>query len=147
VLTVIDVTAASGAVARPDLLSRAEPIHRELRPNIETDYVGKMQRIFAQGGRMAVALDDEEIVGVAVWRSYENTFDSAKFYCDDLVTTQLRRASGVGKALIDHMIAHAIEIGAKSLTLSSGTQRTEAHRFYFRNGFVIPAFAFARKLT
>lgn len=32
--------------------------------------------------------------------------------------------------------------GAKGLELESGTQRTQAHKFYFREGFVINAFSF-----
>jgi hypothetical protein len=32
------------------------------------------------------------------------------------------------------------------LALDSGTQRTDAHRFYFREGLVIPAFCFRKTL-
>ncbi len=145
-VAIIDVTDASGAIVQPELLANAELIHRELRPSIEPDYVGKMARIFQQGGRMAVALEADEILGLAVWRAYENTFSRLRFYCDDLVTTSARRSSGVGQALIDHMVSHAKRLGAESLSLDSGTQRTDAHRFYFRSGFVIPAFAFSKKL-
>jgi hypothetical protein len=32
------------------------------------------------------------------------------------------------------------------LALDSGTQRTDAHRFYFREGMVIPSFCFRKNL-
>ncbi len=145
-LAIIDVTDADGVIVRPELLASAEAIHRELRPAIVADYTQKMARIFQQGGRMAVAVEDAHVVGLSVWRCYENTYDGLKFYCDDLVTSSGRRSKGVGRALIDHMSRRALSLGVETLTLSSGTQRIDAHRFYFRAGFVIPAFAFSKKL-
>ncbi len=39
-----------------------------------------------------------------------------------------------------HLEAVARKLGANGLVLDSGTQRTQAHKFYFREGFVIPVF-------
>jgi GNAT superfamily N-acetyltransferase len=105
-----------------------------------------MQRIFETGGEMCVAVDDGEVVGVAVFRSFENTHHGKRFYVDDLVTDEGRRSHGVGHALLEFLQGLARSRGGTSIDLDSGTQRTGAHRFYFREGFVIPSFVFRKDL-
>ena len=105
-----------------------------------------MRRIFAAGGEMCVAVIDEAVVGVAVFRSYENTHAGKRFYVDDLVTDETYRSSGVGHALLGFLERLARARGGDSIDLDSGTQRTRAHRFYFREGYVIPSFVFRKQL-
>lgn len=142
-----DITDAQGNILHDGLLQLAESVHRELRPHIESDYLTKMRRVFADGGRMTIAHVDTIIKGLAVWRIYEDTFSGRKFYCDDLVTTSTSRSHGVGKTLIAHMTEHARTAGCDTLVLDSGTQRTDAHRFYFREDFVITSFNFKKSVV
>lgn len=141
--TIIDVTDREGRVVAPDWLARAEAVHRELRPHLAADYAGTMQRVFAGGGRFSVAALDDRVVGVAVHRIYENTADGVHLYVDDLVTTQAERSRGAGRALLDHLKSIARDAGCAFLTLDSGTQRRQAHKFYFREALVVTAFHFA----
>jgi GNAT superfamily N-acetyltransferase len=52
----------------------------------------------------------------------------------------------VGRALIAFLNRLAKGRGGSTIELDSGTQRTNAHRFYFREGFVIPSFSFRKDL-
>lgn len=140
------VTDAGGGVAAPAWLMRAEAVHRQLRPGLADDYAGVMQRIFQQGGRMCVAARGEQVLGVAVYRVYENTFDGRKMYVDDLVTDESARSAGVGRALLNHLKELARAGGCDFFTLDSGTQRHRAHAFYFREGMSVAAFAFRMRL-
>lgn len=142
----IDVNDESGAVIQSEWLAKAEAVHRQLRPHLPADYAGKMRRVFAGGGRLAVAVRDGEVCGVAVHRTYENTFDGLHMYCDDLVTDERQRSSGVGKSLLDHMRNLAKARGCLSFTLDSGTQRHQAHKFYFREGMVATSLHFVQEL-
>ena len=128
-------------------LGRAEPIHRQLRPRLPADYAAKMQRVFAGGARLLLALDDQAagVLGLAVWRAYEDTANGLKLYVDDLVTDEEQRSRGVGRALIGWIDEEARRIGADAVILDSGTQRTRAHRFYLREGFEIRGFTFYRR--
>ena len=94
-----------------------------------------MQRVFAGGGRMCVAADGDGVVGVAVYRIYENTVSGVQMYVDDLVTDDTQRSSGIGAALLDHLQKLARRAGCRAFTLDSGTQRQQAHKFYFREGW------------
>ena len=94
---------------------------------------------------MLVAADGETVVGVAIWRVHENTFNGVQMYVDDLVTDETRRSGGVGRALMDALQKKARELGCESFSLDSGTQRQQAHKFYFREGMVVTSFHFDKK--
>ena len=146
-MNVVAVTDAHGAVVAPDLLAAAEPVHRQLRPHLPADYRRRMEEVFASGAEMAVAVEGGLVVGVAVFRVIEKTFSGRELYCDDLVTDEARRSEGAGRAMIAYMDRVARERGCDTLALDSGCQRQQAHRFYFREGLVIGAFHFTRKVT
>jgi GNAT superfamily N-acetyltransferase len=143
---IVDINDASGNVVASDWLTKAETVHRQLRPHLPQDYDGKMRRVFADGARMCVAIRGGAVVGVAVHRIHENTVDGVQMYVDDLVADENLRSQGVGKALMDHLERIAREAGCAKLNLDSGTQRQQAHKFYFREGMVITSFHFGKPL-
>ena len=141
---VVEVTGASGEVAAPEWLVRAERVHRQLRPALPPDYAGRLRQVFANGGRMAVAVEGDEVRGVALWRLIENTYEGRRLYVDDLVTDEARRSQGVGKNLFDWLQAKASQLGCDVIALDSGVQRAGAHKFYFREGMFVPSFCFRK---
>ena len=143
---VVAVTDDGGTVVNADLRAQAQVIHRQLRPQLPEDYVGRMKAIFAGGAEMAVARVGPDVVGLTVFRVIEKTFTGRELYCDDLVTDEKRRSTGVGHALMAHMEKVARERQCDVLALDSGTHREQAHKFYFREGLTVTAFRFSRKL-
>lgn len=142
-----DVTDDDGAVIAPAWLTRAERVHRQLRPQLGVDYAGELREVFRGGGRMSVAATGDDVTGVAIFRVYANTAEGRHLYVDDLVTDEVRRSSGVGKALLDHLHEVARAQGCRTLKLDSGTHRQQAHKFYFREGMTIVAFHFKKPLA
>ena len=140
------VTDDRGKVIAGDWLLYAEAVHRQLRPGLPEDYVGRLMEVFAGGGRMVVAAEAGEVHGLAIWRLIENTYEGRRLYVDDLVTDEQRRSRGVGKALLCWLEAHARELGCDMLALDSGVQRSRAHAFYFREGMTIASFTFRKAL-
>ena len=145
-IRVIRVTNNDGAIVAPQWLAKAEAVHRELRPQIPADYAAKMHRVFAGGGRMIVAVDGDNVVGLAVYRIYEDTFNGTKLYCDDLVTTEPQRSTGVGHALMQFMESEGGAHHCDAFGLDSGVQRNRAHAFYFREGMFVVSFNFRKAL-
>ena len=89
-MNVVAVTDDLGLVVRPDLLAAAEPVHRQLRPQLPADYAARLGQIFGSGGRMAVAQENGRVVGVCVYRILEKTYSGREIYCDDLVTDEAK---------------------------------------------------------
>ena len=146
-MNVVAVTDAQGRVVAPPLLAAAEAVHRQLRPHLPPDYARRMQEVFASGAEMAVAVAGERVIGVVVFRVLEKTFSGRELYCDDLVTDEASRSSGAGRMMIAYLESLARERGCDALALDSGTQRQQAHKFYFREGLVASAFHFTKKIA
>lgn len=143
----ITVIQPDAAQLTPDsLLARCEGVHRQLRPQLPAHYVERMREILAAGAQMIAAENENQVLGVAVYRTLENTFEGRKLYVDDLVTDESRRSQGVGAALMDWLEAQARETGCSTLALDSGSQRHRAHSFYFRQGLHIASYSFRKQL-
>ena len=145
-MNIVHITDDAGRIVERGWLKRAEGVHRQLRTALPADYEGKMKRVFADGARMCIAADQDAVRGVAVYRINENTFEGLHLYVDDLVTDERQRSRGVGRALMEHLQDLARAAGCEATTLDSGTQRTQAHKFYFREGMVVSSFHFRKPL-
>jgi len=141
------VTGAKGEITDAELLAAAEPVHRQLRPDLPADYRRRMEEVLASGAEMAVALEGGRVLGVCVWRVIEKTFSGRELYCDDLVTDEAARSRGAGKAMIAYLERLARKRGCDVLALDSGTHRQRAHKFYFREGLAVGAFHFTKRLS
>ena len=142
--TVVPVTDAKGAVTAEALLRSAERVPRQLRPNLPPDYHARIREVLGSGAEMAVAVVGGQVAGITVFRVVEKTYTGRELYCDDLVTDEARRSTGVGHALIEYMEGVARERACDMFTLDSGTQRQQAHKFYFREGMTVTAFHFSK---
>lgn len=145
-MKIIPITNAISEIVELEWLRQSETVHRQLRPHLPADYIGRMKEVFAGGAEMAVAARDGGVLGITVFRMQEKTFNGRDLYCDDLVTDEARRSTGVGRGLMQYMEKLAIERGCHTFSLDSGTQRAQAHKFYFREGMAIPAFHFVKPL-
>jgi hypothetical protein len=144
---VVAVANEKGEIADPQLLAAAERVHLQLRPHLAGNYVPRMREVIAAGAEMAVALDGGAVLGVAVYRMVERTFSGREMYCDDLVTDETRRSTGVGHALMEHMRSLCAGRRVDAFTLDSGVQRNQAHKFYFREGMTVTSFHFTQVLS
>jgi GNAT superfamily N-acetyltransferase len=136
----------------PEEIQGCFRVMSSLRPHVsEAEFVPRVQAQQAQGYQLAYAqdygeVDSGEVVAAAGFRVTEILATGRTLYVDDLVTDEARRSQGYGKALLDWLQARAREQGCETFSLDSGTQRQEAHAFYFRERMRITSFHFAKKL-
>ena len=91
--------------------------------------------IEGQHSDVLLALDGRSLVGLAsVYRDIESIRFGRRTWLQDLVVDRAARSGGVGKALLAAAADWARERGCTHLALSSGGGRTDAHRFYEREG-------------
>ena len=145
-MKIISITDAVSEIIEREWLVQAESVHRQLRPHLPPDYLARMKEIFKSGAEMAVAVSENHVLGLTVFRMLEKTFNGRDLYCDDLVTDETKRSTGVGKMLMQYMEKLAIERGCDTFSLDSGCQRQQAHKFYFREGMTINSFHFAKPM-
>jgi GNAT superfamily N-acetyltransferase len=92
-----------------------------------------------------VLLADEGGRLIGFLTAYQD-FHSVRFgyraWVEDFAVDPERRSAGVGKAILDAAKAWAKERGATHLELDSALPRTDAHRFYEREGAAYKSFSF-----
>ena len=119
----------------------------ELRPHIRsTTFVKTIREMEKHGYQLAYIEDQGAIVAVAGFRISTNLIMGKNLYIDDLVTASQTRSKGYGAIMMTWLRDLAKEAGCKVYHLDSGTQRGEAHRFYFRQGMTIMAYHFLERL-
>lgn len=130
-----------------DELVRCFPVMSELRPHLVADeFVPRVRRMEAGGFILAYLARDEHVHAVAGYRYLDLLFSGLTLYVDDLVTAPAERSRGCGAVLFRWLQDEARTYGCTSLTLDSGVQRTDAHRFYFRERMSIQGYHFAAAL-
>ncbi len=129
-------------------IARCFDVMQQLRPHLAPDvFLAQAKRQQAQENwHLAYIEERGAVAAVAGFRFLECFSSGRTLYIDDLVTDAARRSSGHGEILLTWLENHARASGCQTLSLDSGTQRTGAHKFYFRLGLPITSFHFARKL-
>ncbi|MCD7444498.1 GNAT family N-acetyltransferase [Streptomyces lincolnensis] len=131
----------------PRLGAEILPVLRELRPHLTEELFAEVYAEgHGQGLRFSAVYDGGGCVGVAGWRVIVNTSGLRTLYVDDLVTAEAARSQGVGHALLAYLEERGRALRCRRLRLDSGTQRTDAHRFYLRERMGIRAFTFMKPL-
>ena len=125
------------------------PVMRELRPHrADADELLRRAREQARAGyRLALLREAGEARAVAGFRIVENLAWGRFLYVDDLVTDPATRSRGCGAALLAWLTERARAEGCAELHLDSGTWRTDAHRFYEREGLEVTSLHFRKSLA
>jgi GNAT superfamily N-acetyltransferase len=122
-------------------------VMENLRPHLaQTEFTGRVRAQQAQGYSLAFLEDAGAVAAVAGFRVMEMLATGRTLYVDDLVTDEAKRSLGYGNAMLDWLQEYARKAGCETFSLDSGTQRQEAHAFYFRERMRVTSFHFAKKL-
>ena len=123
------------------------PVMQQLRPHlVESEFLARVRRQMAAGYRMAWLGSGEAVVMVAGYRFNETLFLGRFLYVDDLVTDRAFRSHGYGRTMFAWLVDLARREQCSRVELDSGVQRTDAHRFYLREGMSICSHHFSLPL-
>lgn len=107
------------------------PILKQLRTHLtETSLLDRHTEMQAEGYRLFAATVDDEIVSLAGVIIQTNFYDGRHVYLYDLITDAEHRSHGYGLGLLDFVTEWGRDNDCETVTLASGLQRTDAHRFY-----------------
>lgn len=128
-------------------IERCFNVLAELRPHLmQDDFLATVRAMEEDGFCLAFIEQDNQVVAAAGFRIYSNLFMGKHCYVDDLVTAEAHRSKGFGQQMIDWLRAEAQAADCKWFHLDSGTQRDQAHKFYFAQGFNIASYHFSEEL-
>ncbi len=135
-------------VAHDEILS-TYPVMRQLRPSIkDEDYLGIVTAMQETDRYQLVGAytEDGQCVAVAGIRFRRSLFRGGEreLYVDDLVTDEAHRSTGIGHDMMNWLKTECKKEGCVGLVLDSGLTRSDAHRFYKREGMESTALHFYR---
>ena len=110
----------------------AFPVMRQLRTHLdESSYLELVSEAQEKEGyKMFALFDDNDIVAVIGFQPMITLYYGRFIWVCDLVTDTNKRSKGYGEKLLSYVHKWAKENNYESVALSSGLQRTDAHRFY-----------------
>ncbi|WP_432759420.1 GNAT family N-acetyltransferase [Bacillus methanolicus] len=110
----------------------AFPVMKQLRPHLdESTYVELVREAQEKDCyKMFGLYDNGRIVAVTGFMPMITLYNGRFIWVCDLVTDQNYRSKNYGKKLLTYVHKWAKANGYKLISLSSGLQRTDAHRFY-----------------
>jgi len=109
----------------------AFPVMRELRTELTQSEFLRLREIMAREGyHLFAARDENGIVALAGIAVLTNLYYGRHVWVYDLVTASAERSKGYGNRLLSFIEEFARGDNCRCVALSSGLQRTDAHRFY-----------------
>jgi len=135
--------------AKTDLdIQKCFDVMSELRTHLKREEFLEIVCGMEQDGyRLALLEEEERVVAAAGYRIHSTLFMGKHLYVDDLVTCASARPRGFGEVMLSWLRENARSAGCQYFRLDSGTGRSQAHKFYFNQGFSIGAFSFSEQLT
>ncbi|UTR13188.1 GNAT family N-acetyltransferase [Salipaludibacillus sp. LMS25] len=117
--------------ARQDIINTF-PLMKQLRTHLDKDtYVALVEEAMAVDQYRLVALfDGDKMVAVAGFKPMITLYYGRFVWVCDLVTDSASRSNGYGEKLLTYVEEWAGAHNYEKVALSSGLQRTNAHRFY-----------------
>ncbi|OIU72027.1 GNAT family N-acetyltransferase [Rossellomorea aquimaris] len=110
----------------------AYPLMKQLRTHLDRDqYLELIKDAAASDGYQLAALyNKEKIVSVTGFMPMITLYNGKFIWVCDLVTDANERSQGHGQELLLYVEKWARSHGYERISLSSGLQRIDAHRFY-----------------
>ena len=119
----------------------------QLNPKMEaTAYENMLQQMIPHNYKQVGVYKADQLVGLSGY--WINT----KLYCgkyiemDNVIVDEAYRSHGIGKLLSNWILEKALAEDCKSIHLDAYAHNKKAHRFYFREGFMIEGFHMIRHL-
>lgn len=95
----------------------------------------------------AVAVEEDNVIGfISLVIDYQLHHADKVGTIEELIVSSESRSQGVGKLLLNYAVCYAKENSCDVIELTSGFSRTDAHRFYEKNGFRKGSYKFKMNL-
>lgn len=118
-----------------------------LRPMLLIDDFVNLIRTQQNEGYVIIYIsENDKVVAVAGYRIMNMLYCGKIVYIDDLSTLENFRGKGFASTLLRYIYRVAELNHCEAIHLDSGTSRTNAHRLYFNESFIISAFHFNKSI-
>ncbi len=124
------------------------PLIKQLDPWLSPEkYEVRLKEMIPANYFQLAVFDGERCVGLSgIWIATK-IYSSKYIEMDNVVVDEAYRSKGIGKLLVDATMALGKAKGCKTAMLDAYVENQSAHKFYFREGFVVKGFHFIKKIV
>lgn len=110
----------------------AFPVMKQLRTKLDINVYLELvsDSVQKQGYRLIALYNQKEIVALCGFMPMITLYNGRFVWVCELITDRQHRSKGYGKVLLEYVHQWAIDNDYPIVSLSSGLQRIDAHRFY-----------------
>lgn len=110
----------------------AYPVMKQLRTHLDKEQFLELvqEAVQKEDYKLAALYDHEKMVAVTGFMPMITLYNGKSIWVCDLVTDAESRSKGYGEALLNYVHDWSKVNGYDIVSLSSGLQRVDAHRFY-----------------
>ena len=125
------------------------PLIQQLNPKMtEQAFNERLDRMVKEFGYHCAGAFDEtgKLVGISGFWVMLRFWNGQNVDIDNVVVDEAGRGRGVGKLLMEWIENWAREQGCEMAVLDAFAHNSDAHRFYYREGYIIRGFHFTKEL-
>lgn len=123
------------------------PLLLQLNPKLKKERVEEYwKEMLPRGYHFIGAFDAEKCVGVSGFWINIKLYSGKYIEVDNFVVDEKYRSSGIGKQMIDWIEEEGRKNNCRIAMLDCYLEDRKAHKFYFRQGYMIGGFHFLKKL-
>lgn len=127
--------------------SRMWPLIQQLNPGMKkTVFTRRLKDMRTRGYRCVAAIEGRDFLGLAGFWIGTRLWCGKYVDVDNVIVSESARGKGVGRALMRWIEKEAIRQGCELSVLDSYTTYHDAHRFYFREGYIVLGYHFVKRL-
>lgn len=131
-----------------DQIETILPLIEQLNPTTAREVLqSRLSEMAGLNYHCVGAFDGDRLIGVTGY------WIGVRLYCgryvdlDNVIVDEEYRSSGIGKKIVAWIEDRARELGCQVAMLDCYVIKSEAHKFYFREGYSILGFHFIKNLT
>lgn len=119
----------------------------QLSPQITREkYRIMLEDMLRHGYRQVGVFEGDKCIGISGFWISTKLYSGKYVELDNVVIDRDYRSKGIGKLLCDWVVEQGRSEGCETAMLDAYAENQDAHRFYFREGFIIRGFHFLKKL-
>jgi GNAT superfamily N-acetyltransferase len=140
-MPIIELKTASDFAPALQLLQQLNPAMTKQKFEI------RLKKMLSQGYRCIAYVEEGKMLGLCGFWYGTRLWCGDFIDLDNVVVDEKVRSKGIGQKMIDWVEKEAHRLKCDQLGLDCYTTKHAAHRFYFREGYIIKAYHFIKPLN
>lgn len=121
---------------------------KQLSPQLTLEtYESLLKQMIPNNYFQAAVYDNEKCIAVSGYWICTKLYSGKYIEIDNFIVAADYRSKGVGKLLVEWMLAEGKQHGCEVAMLDAYVENFTAHRFYYKEGFVARGFHYLKKLS